>query len=76
MKIIVPILLGLLLAPLFLSRVGDAADLVLLSDGKSDYQIVVPDHAETEVLDECLIAFLNHICHQKNDKTKKAIKTD
>lgn len=54
MKIIVPILLGLLLAPLFLSPAASAADLVLLSDGKSDYQIVVPDHVETELLTECL----------------------
>jgi hypothetical protein len=54
MKIIVPILLGLLLAPLSLLRVAGAADLVLLSDSKSDYQIVIPDHVETEVLAECL----------------------
>ena len=54
MKTIAPILLGLLLAPLFLLRVADAAELVLLSDGKSDYQIVVPDHVETELLTECL----------------------
>ena len=47
MKIIAPILLGLLLAPFFLSPAASAADLVLLSDGKSDYQIVVPDHVET-----------------------------
>ena len=54
MKIIAPILPGLLLAPFFLLRVADAAELVLLSDGKSDYQIVVPDHVETELLTECL----------------------
>ena len=31
-----------------------AADLTLLSDGKSDYQIVVPDKLETPALTECL----------------------
>jgi len=50
MKTTLPILLGLLLAPLVLLRVADAADLVLLGDGKSDYQIVVPDSPYTELL--------------------------
>ena len=31
-----------------------AADLVLLSDGKSDYQIVIPDELETPALSEGL----------------------
>ncbi|MFT5468369.1 MAG: hypothetical protein ACI8UO_003478 [Verrucomicrobiales bacterium] len=31
-----------------------AADLTLLNDGKSDYQIVVPDKLETSALTECL----------------------
>ena len=45
------LLTALLLAPL---GVIHAADLTLLSDGKSDYQIVVPDKLETPALTECL----------------------
>lgn len=51
MKHTLAILATLLLAPL---GVLHAADLTLLSDGKSDYQIVVPDKLETPALSECL----------------------
>jgi hypothetical protein len=44
------LLTALLLASLSVS----AADLTLLSDGKSDYQIVLPDKLETPALTECL----------------------
>jgi len=54
MKNTLTISLSLLLAPLLSLHVADAADLVLLSEGKSDYQIVVPDGGETELLTECL----------------------
>ena len=53
-KTILPILMSLLLVPLLLLHAANAEDLVLLSEGKSDYQIVVPDSAETELLTECL----------------------
>ena len=54
MRITLPIHLSLLSAQLCLSHVAEAADLVLLHEGKSNYQIVVPDSAETELLTECL----------------------
>jgi hypothetical protein len=43
-----------ILALCFLAFSATAADLVLLSDGKSDYQIVVPDKLPTEALTECV----------------------
>jgi hypothetical protein len=46
-----PIALSILLA--LVSPLG-AADLTLLSEGKSDYQIVVPDKLETPALTQCL----------------------
>ncbi len=51
MKHTFALLATLLLAPL---SVLHAADLTLLSDGKSDYQIVVPDKLVTPALTECL----------------------
>ena len=54
MKTATPIFLSLLLAPLFLLHMACGADLVLLSEGKSNYQIVVPDSTESELLTECL----------------------
>lgn len=54
MKTTQVIILSLLLAPPLLLHAADAADLVLLSEGESDYQIVVPDNAETELLSDCL----------------------
>jgi hypothetical protein len=44
----------LLLALCLLAFSATAADLVLLSDGKSDYQIVVPDKLETQALTDGL----------------------
>jgi hypothetical protein len=51
MKHTLALLATLLLAPL---GVLHAADLTLLSDGKSDYQIVVPDKLEAPAISECL----------------------
>jgi hypothetical protein len=51
MKRPLQLLAALLLAPLATLH---AADLSLLSDGRSDYQIVLPDKMETPALTECL----------------------
>ena len=51
MKFNPTLLIALLLAPAWPLH---AADLSLLSEGKSDYQIVVPDSLETPALTECL----------------------
>jgi hypothetical protein len=46
-----PLLAAVLLSPAFALN---AADLVLAGDGKSDYQIVVPDASATPAIGECL----------------------
>jgi hypothetical protein len=50
LKPVTSILCGLLLLP----AVADAADLVLAADGKSDYQIVVPDTFPTPQICELI----------------------
>ena len=51
-----PIPIRLIVLPILLALVGplSAADLTLLGEGKSDYQIVVPDNLETPELTQCL----------------------
>ena len=44
----------LLIALFLFASSATAADLVLLSDSKSDYQIVVPDKLPTDALTESL----------------------